>query len=38
MDDSLQIVAASHHFFFSRVLLRCESFTPEDAGRRKEIG
>ena len=38
MDDSFQKIVAASHPFFSRVLIRYGSFTPEDAGRRKDIG
>ena len=37
MDDSLQKIVAASHPLFSRILLRYGSFTPEDAGRRKDM-
>ena len=37
MDDSFQKIVATSHPFFSRVLLRYGSFTPEDAGHRKDM-
>ena len=37
MDDSLQKIVAAIHLFFSRVLLRYGSFTPEDAGSRNDM-
>ena len=37
MDDLLQKIVAASEPFLSRVLLCYVSFTPEDAGRRKDI-
>ena len=37
MNNSLQKVVAASRSFFSRILLRYGSFTPQDTGPRKDI-